>query len=80
MKTSPLKTVILTAPQGWGKTRNAEALRLEFGCTRVIDDWAYGTKPTPGALHLTNRHPSQFRNNKPELATLVSRGWDGIAA
>jgi len=76
MNNSPLKTVILTAPQGWGKTRNAEALRKQHGCTSVVDNWVYGTQPTPGALHLTNRHPSDFRNNKPGLATLVSCGWN----
>lgn len=70
-----MKTIILTAPPGWGKTRNAQALCAEFGCNQVVDDWVYGTRPTPGALHLTNLHPSEFRNNKPEVATLVSRGW-----
>lgn len=76
MKSSLLKTIILTTPQGWGKTRNAQALCKEFGCTRVVDNWVYGTQLTPGALHLTNKHPAEFRNNKPELVTLVSRGWN----
>lgn len=70
-------TIIFTAPQGWGKTRNARALRKEFGCDCVIDDWCLGMHQlTPGALHLTNAHPSKFRNNKPILFKLVSRGWN----
>lgn len=72
---TPLKTIILTAPQAWGKTRNAQALRQELGCTRVVDEWHHGKAITPGALHLTNEHPATFGNNKPGLYTLVSRGW-----
>ena len=70
-----MKTIILTAPQGWGKTRNAQALRQELGCAHVVDDWYHGRPLQIGALHLTHEHPSSFRNNKPDLARLVSRGW-----
>ncbi|MDO8777056.1 MAG: hypothetical protein Q7K57_51780 [Burkholderiaceae bacterium] len=71
-----LKTVILTAPQGWGKTRNAEALQKEFGCRAVVDEWNHSQPLTSGALHLTNESPHSFRNNKPEIFQLVSRGWN----
>lgn len=76
MESSLVKTTILTAPAGWGKTRNAQALCKELGCTSVVDNWVPGTPLTTGALHLTNTPPVEFRNHKPEWATLVLRGWD----
>ena len=67
------KTVILSAPQAWGKTRNQQALQQEFGCTSTVDEWSPGQPLHPGALHLTNTHPSQiFALGR---AKLVSRGW-----
>lgn len=81
------RTVILSAPQGWGKTRNAETLRQEQGCSRVVDSWNPNSDPvTPGALHLTNMHPADW-----QLAAtlalglkgtieLVVHGWEGGAA
>lgn len=74
MKNS-LKTVILTAPPGWGKTTQAQALQAEFGCACVVDEWNPSKRITPGALHLTNMPPTEFRGNKPDQYTLVSRGW-----
>jgi cytidylate kinase len=32
-----LNNVIITGPQGCGKTRNGEALRVHFGMRRVVD-------------------------------------------
>jgi len=49
-----MKTVIIYAPQGTGKTKHAEALRKHFGCTKVIDGWPGEGAFEPGALHLTN--------------------------
>ncbi|EJL77338.1 hypothetical protein PMI15_04660 [Polaromonas sp. CF318] len=69
------KTIIFSAPQGWGKTRNKAKLRAEFGCKQVIDGWSLDDPIQKNGLHLTNVPPGQFRNNKPELYTLVSRGW-----
>jgi hypothetical protein len=48
------KTVILSAPSGWGKTRLEQVLRKGFGCQRVVDEWAPDMPITAGALHLTN--------------------------
>ena len=48
------KTVILSAPAGWGKTRLAQVLRKGFGCRRIVDEWALDMPISPGALHLTN--------------------------
>lgn len=78
MKNS-LKTVILTAPAGWGKTTQAQALQAEFGCKSLVDPWSPTMPITPGAMHLTNVPPRHFRNNKPERFTLVSRGWPEVA-
>lgn len=46
-------TVILFGPQGTGKTRHAEALRLRLGCVRIVDEW-FGEPLLPGDLALTN--------------------------
>ena len=75
-----MKTIILTAPQGWGKSRNAEALRQEHGCTSIVDDWFPPMAITLGALHLTNVQPEHI--NPPYMlhADLVSRGWVSVAA
>ena len=70
-----MKTIILTAPQAWGKTRNAEALRKELGCARVVDDWYPPMGITSGSLHLTNVHPSQLDPGYMLSAEQVSRGW-----
>jgi len=47
-------TVIISAPQGAGKTRNTEALRAMFGCTSVVDGWDGIRQVPPGALVLTS--------------------------
>lgn len=49
-------TVFVFAPQGSGKTANAEALREMFGCTSVVDDWSGSVVPD-GALVLSSLHP-----------------------
>lgn len=72
------RTVILTAPQGWGKTRNAAALTRELGCKHVIDDWEpRGGRITRGALHLTNVSADELRAcfQIPQDVQIVARGW-----
>jgi hypothetical protein len=72
-----VKPVILTAPPGWGKTRNAEALRTELGCASVVDNWNPHTGYlTADTLHLTNAPPREVIEAGRVAATLVSRGWD----
>lgn len=71
---SLLNTVILSAPQGWGKSLKAPALMQEFGCTRVVDDWFKGDAIQPGALHLTHMHGSALPDIPPNVR-LVTRGW-----
>lgn len=46
--------VVISAPQGAGKTRHAEQLREMFGCTCIVDDWDGCSVPPPGALVLTH--------------------------
>lgn len=52
-------TVFVFAPQGAGKTANAEALRAMFGCTSVMDDWEIGSGSfiPDGALVLSSLLP-----------------------
>jgi hypothetical protein len=49
-----LKTVVLTAPQGFGKTTHASKLHGWFGTTEIIDDWYPPLPLKEGAIHLTN--------------------------
>lgn len=76
MNTPLSKTTILTAPAGWGKTRNAAALATEFGCTQVVDEWTPGHCTVEGALHLTNVPAQEIDAGYLLTAQLVSRGWD----
>lgn len=46
--------VIVTGPQGCGKTLHASTLAAHLGCGHVVDGWTPGDGLVPGALHLTN--------------------------
>lgn len=46
--------VIVTGPQGCGKTLAAERLRRKYGCREVCDEWWPGAPLRPGVLHLTH--------------------------
>ena len=71
-----MSTVIFSAPQAWGKTRNATRLRTEFGCRSVVDGWTPGIDRVKAhALHLTNTHPDEIY--PPAGVRVVSRGWKG---
>lgn len=73
MKTSNhCAAIIFSAPQGWGKTLNAEKLKREFGKNEIIDDWWFGEPIKPNALHFTNMHPSEFGDIG---CTVIARGW-----
>ena len=69
--------VVLSAPQGWGKTRKAAALMTEFGCTSVVDEWMPGPNFRFGALHLTNERLDSGSFNG---VLVVARGWEGGSA
>lgn len=47
------RPVIITGPQGCGKTLNAGTLAQAVGCATVVDGWVLGDDLLPGALHLT---------------------------
>lgn len=57
-----MKTVIVAAPQGAGKSRAAPLLLEQLGLSRVVDDWWPSEAALqPDALHLTNAHPDDAR-------------------
>lgn len=56
------KGVIISGPMACGKTRNAEALRRKFNCTRIVDDWSIGEPVFDHAIHLTNE-PVEMLNH-----------------
>jgi tRNA A37 N6-isopentenylltransferase MiaA len=47
-------TVIVSGPQGCGKTRHAAMLAKLYGCQSIVDDWYPGMRTVSGALHLTH--------------------------
>lgn len=47
-------TVIVTGPQGCGKSLHRAALLRSTGCNGVVDEWWPGDPLVPGALHLTH--------------------------
>lgn len=54
-------TVIICAPQGAGKSRNAKALQALFGCSCIVDEWDGVSELPPGALALTNALAADVR-------------------
>lgn len=48
------KPVIIVAPQGAGKSLNAEQLLASLGCGRLVDGWDGASPLRPGDLALTN--------------------------
>lgn len=51
------KPIIIVAPQGAGKTINAQKLKSGLGCTRIVDSWDGRSPLKPGDLALTNEQP-----------------------
>ncbi len=58
MKQPPV--VIVSAPQGAGKSLAAEALVARFGCTSIVDEWDGRGELPPGALALTSLTPKEM--------------------
>lgn len=52
-----MKSVLITGPEGCGKTLHAEALRQHFNCATIVDDWTPKDGIVPGALLLTRATP-----------------------
>ncbi len=49
------KTVILSLPQGAGKSTIAQRLAARLGCFLIVDEWRVGQSLIQGALHLTQQ-------------------------
>ena len=78
-----MSAVIFSAPQAWGKTRNAKQLAREHGCKRIVDDWDIRYPITPDAIHLTNCEGSLIAAHYAidgKTVRLVCRGSKGGAA
>jgi hypothetical protein len=58
---NPLKTVILSLPQGMGKTTIAAALAQHLGIQGIKDEWAPNQPIEPGCLHLTHLAISELQ-------------------
>lgn len=50
----PPGTVIITGPQGCGKSSYGVALARHYGKSRVVDDWTLGTPIPDEAIALTH--------------------------
>lgn len=71
-----LKSIIFTAPQGWGKTHHAGKLKAALGCRSVVDEWHPGQPVTDGALHLTNVPLGPVPEVRGDVdCTVINIGW-----
>lgn len=48
------RAVVVVAPEGAGKTKNASRIATALGCSRIVDDWNGKQPLQPGELALTN--------------------------
>lgn len=69
--------VVFSAPPGWGKTRHAQALMRQYGCTSVVDNWKLDTPLVAGALHLTNipATTTLVQHLRAQQFKLITQGW-----
>ena len=49
------KAVILSLPQGAGKSTIAQCMAARLGCFLIVDEWRVGQSLIQGALHLTQQ-------------------------
>ncbi|WP_195178896.1 dATP/dGTP diphosphohydrolase domain-containing protein [Mesorhizobium sp. INR15] len=76
-------TVIVSGPQGCGKTTNALALMKFFGCDTLIDGWCDGQPVVPHALHLTSDTMTRWESvyyPTPRRGYAIHRYADAMAA
>lgn len=52
---SQQKAVILSLPQGAGKSTIAQCMAARLGCFLIVDEWRVGQSLIQGALHLTQQ-------------------------
>lgn len=81
-KPNQVKSVVFSAPHGWGKTRNKAALQNALGCVGVVDDWRPGMRGEPGALHLTTATPddlTRWPGSTDQNVVIVTSGWTHTA-
>lgn len=70
-----MKTIVFTAPQGWGKTITATELAKQHGCAMIVDEFNPDNDLLiPGALHMTNVPPDEIDLPGCEYS-LVQQGW-----
>ncbi len=73
------KSVVVFGPQGCGKTRNAEALRVHYGLAHVPDNWNSRDRlPLQDTLVLTHESPAALHLD--ELGLQIVPYADAIAA
>ncbi|WP_428719110.1 hypothetical protein [Undibacterium curvum] len=65
-------TIVFSAPQAWGKTRNAAQLAAQFKCSEIVDDWQPGDPLKPQAIHLTCAEPVELAHLR---CKVIARGW-----
>ena len=54
------RIVILSAPQGTGKTTHARELARVYGCSMIVDDYDGSQQLYPGTLALTHHDPDDI--------------------
>jgi len=67
-----MQSLIVYAPDGRGKTHNAERIRKAFGLTRIHDNWSPSNTlfRVRDTLILTNAEPHNLRTFLPEVGVM----------
>lgn len=73
----PAGTVVITGPQGCGKSKHGTAIARHYGKTAVVDEWIIGMPIPANAIALTSEtrlvNAIPFKNAM-RAAGLASRG------
>lgn len=73
-----MNIIVITAPQGAGKSQHATALQAVFGSSRLVDEWDGVTPLQAGDLALTNA-PVQWQGAD-RVMTLEQALAEAVAA
>ena len=71
MNARPTPPVILSVPVG--AAVDLDALRREFGCTIIQNNWVPSSRPIHGVLHITRAHPDELLDWG--HTQFITRGW-----
>lgn len=71
-------TVIVTGPQGCGKTRMSGAIAAHFGLSQVVDGWDGESQPPTNALVLTDVPADQLNAGSCRVVQFEALAAEGV--